>query len=147
MVWVGEVFYRFSGYALLQFENMLDSLKTITNYKTEGGRNVIEIINQNLGNLTKKIAEENITITAADIFFNVNGADEASKLMSKIKHAQALFMENISLPASDDEITRSFEQLKETIAEQIVVIKNDRNEIKNRIQEVLRLNKLNNKEK
>jgi hypothetical protein len=70
---VGEDFYRFSAYALLHFETLLDNYETVKNYSTLEARDVLKTIDTNLIDLLKKIGENNLTITSADIFYNISG--------------------------------------------------------------------------
>lgn len=137
---VGEEFYRFSGYALLRFETLLDNYETLTNYNTQEARDVLQQTDQNIQQLLTKIGENNITITTADIFYGVSGVEKATALIQSFKTAQAKLEEIIAQSAEQSELLQAIEVAKDILRNYINLIKSDRLVIKNRITELLNIN-------
>ncbi len=137
---VGEEFYRFSAYALLRFNTLLHNYETLSNYNTQEARNILQQTDVNLQALLTKIAENNITITTADIFFGVSGLDEANTFGQTFKTAQATLEELIAIGADRAEIIEALEAAKTILINYIRIIEHDRLTIANRIKEILELN-------
>ena len=90
LISVGEDFYRFSAYALLRFETLLDTYQKMLGY-SQAATNIMLQVDENLKILLTKIGENNITITSADIFFGVSGADIAAKFsMRRVLYRETL---------------------------------------------------------
>jgi len=137
---VGEEFYRFSGYALLRLETLLDNYETLSSYNTQEARNILQQTDQNLQQLLAKIAENNITITTADIFYGVSGVEKATAMIQSFKAAHARLEELIAEGSSQPEILQALETANEVTRNYINLIKNDRLVIKNRIVSMLEIN-------
>jgi len=139
LISVGEDFYRFSAYALLRFETVLDTYQKMLGYSQEAA-NIMLQVDENLKTLLTKIGENNITITSADIFFGVSGGgDIAAKFMNEIKTAEADLQEKAANHASPQELQQALEIIKTLISNYIVVIKNDRETIRKKILEILEI--------
>jgi hypothetical protein len=134
---VGEEFYRFSAYTLLRLETLLDTYQKIFGYTTQEAANIMIQVDENLKTLLTKIAENNITITSADIFFNVSGADKAAKFANAIKTAEADFQEKVSNSASPAELHQELDNIKKVITDFVTAIKTDREIIRKKILKIL----------
>ncbi|WP_428329298.1 hypothetical protein [Mucilaginibacter sp.] len=136
---VGEDFYRFSAYALLRFETLLDTYENMFNYDSQEAANVMCQVDDNLKLLLSKIAENNITITSADIFYGVSGADTAALFINEIKTAEAQFQEVASGNPSNEELINALTEIKKTITKYIDLIKKDRETVKKKIIQILKV--------
>ncbi len=137
---VGEDFYRFSAYALLRLNTLLDNYETLLNYNTQEARNILQHTDTNLQVLLTKIGENNVTITTADIFYGVSGVDDANTFSQTFKTAQATIEERFATDADMDEITEALEIAKTVLRKYINIIECDRLTISNRIKEILEIN-------
>lgn len=137
---VGEEFYRFSGYAVLRFETLLDNYETLTDYNTQEARDILQQTDQNIQQSLTKIGENNITITSADIFYGVSGVEKANVLLQSFKAAQAILEELFARGADQQTIMEALEVAKNILGDYLTLIKGDRMIIKNRITEILKLN-------
>jgi hypothetical protein len=134
---VGEDFYRFSAYALMRLETLLDSYKTMHQYNTQAAIEILTSVDNNLQELLKKIGENNITITTADIFFGVSGVTEATEFTNTLKTAQADLSEKITTGASQKEAEVAFYLIHDILQKYIKIIQEDRLKIRKKISEIL----------
>ena len=142
---VGEDFYRFSAYTLLRFETLLDNLQTSGQYNSQNARNILAKVDENLVQMLTKIADNNITITTADIFFGVSGVEKATSLLNDLKSAQARYVEKIDNFHDEVDIKNAFILIIDIVKDYIQIIKADRQKIKDKITELLNI-KTRNKE-
>lgn len=134
---VGEDFYRFSGYALIRFETLLHNYETVGDYETQEARNILQQTDKNAQDLLVKIGENNVTITMADLFFGVSGADNAVAMIQSTKAAQARLEEVIAKGGRYSDIEKPLDELKEILRDYIALIKDDRQKIGNKLQKMI----------
>ena len=137
---VGEDFYRFSAYALLRLNTLLDNYETLLNYSTQEARNILQQTDINAQALLTKIGENNVTITTADIFYGVSGVDDANSFSQAFKTSQAIIEERFASGADMAEIIEALDGAKTILRKYIKIIERDRLTIANRIKEFLEIN-------
>jgi hypothetical protein len=137
---VGEDFYRFSAYALLRLNTLLDNYETLLNYSTQEARNILQQTDINVQVLLTKIGENNVTITTADIFYGVSGIEDANSFSQTFKTAQAIIEERFASGADMAEIIEALDVAKTILRKYIKIIERDRLTISNRIKEILEIN-------
>ena len=91
-----------------------------------------------------KIVQENtIVITAADIYFNVSGVEEANNWKNKYTHSFATLVEIRNTPtAQDDQIHGAVEEVKRLLREVIERIKKDQKTIATKIKKIIESDKM-----
>jgi hypothetical protein len=137
---VGEDFYRFSAYALIRFENLLHNYETLGDYGTQEARNLLQRTDENVQQLLAKIGENNITITMADLFYDVSGAEKATALIQSMKTGQAQIEEIVATGGNYNDLETPLEEVKEILRDYIALIKGDRLKIGNKLKELLIVN-------
>jgi len=134
---VGEDFYRFSAYALIRFEILLNNYETLGDYGTHEARVLLQQTDQNAQLLLAKISENNITITMADLFYDVSGAEKATTIIQSMKTGQARIEEIVATGGTYDDLEEPLEEVIGILRDYIALIKRDRLKIGDKLKELL----------
>ena len=137
IITVGEDFYRFSAYALIRFETLLHNYETLGDYDTQAARDLLQQTDQNVQNMLAKIGENNITITMADLFYGVSGAEKATALIQSMKTGQAQIEEIVATGGTYNYIEEPLEEVKGILRDYIALIKSDRLKIGDKLKDLL----------
>lgn len=136
---VGEEFYRYSGLTILRFEATLDILNNIHTYGSIEALKIFADAEANIVELCKNIASSTITITTANIYYDVSNVHVASNWITQLNKAMADFheIEKYDNYLNNQKRFEALENLKGKILELVSAINRDRNTIEVKIKSLI----------
>jgi hypothetical protein len=133
---VGERFYEMSGLSLKVFEAILRTFENIKDFYSEEAKSVYVSVQNQYQSYAQAIASTTNTITAADIYFKIDGIDEVNRWMAEYQQKLAELNEIAANGNySDGEIIGN--EIKDLLRKVISALKRDRATISKEINHLL----------